>query len=182
MKNRILIILFLAMVVSCMNPQPRKPITHKSSSNYLKESINLNKELNLKEELAFEELMKLDSLSTYHTSSYGFWYKVEFKSKATYFPKKGDKLHFSYEVSNLNSEIIYSFDEIGMQQYFFEEQEIVTGLREGLKLMNEGDIVTFLFPSHKVFGYIGDQNKIGINQPLIIKINLSKIKKSNENN
>jgi gliding motility-associated peptidyl-prolyl isomerase len=182
MKNSIFSILFLAMVVSCMNPQPRKPITHKSSSNYLKESIDLNKELNLKEEKAFQELMELDSLNTYRNSSYGFWYKVEFKSDATYFPKKGDELHFSYEVSDLNSEIIYSFDEIGLQKYYFEEQEIISGLREGLKLMNEGDVVTFLFPSHKVFGYLGDQNKIEVNQPLIIKINLSKIKKSNENN
>jgi len=182
MKNKIIITFFLVIVISCMNPQPRKPIIHKTSSTYLKESIDLNKELNQKEELVFEELMKIDSLNTYHSSSQGFWYKMEFKNKTSYFPQKGDELNFSYEVSNLNSEIIYSFDEIGLQQYFFEEQEMITGIREGLKLMNEGDVFTFLFPSHKMYGYLGDQNKISVNQPLIIKINLRKIEKSNENN
>ena len=48
--------------------------------------------------------------------------------------------------------------------------------------MNEGDEVTFLFPSHKLYGYIGDKNKIDINQPLIYKVQLIKINKKNESN
>ena len=48
--------------------------------------------------------------------------------------------------------------------------------------MHEKDEVTFLFPSHKVFGYLGDENKIGINQPLIYKVKLNKINKKNESN
>ncbi|VAW22769.1 hypothetical protein MNBD_BACTEROID04-1927, partial [hydrothermal vent metagenome] len=41
---------------------------------------------------------------------------------------------------------------------------------------------TFLFPSHKVFGYLGDQKKIGVNQPLIYKVQLNKINRKNESN
>ena len=48
--------------------------------------------------------------------------------------------------------------------------------------MSEGDFATFLFPSHKVYGYLGDQKKIGINQPLIFKVQLNKINRKDENN
>ena len=48
--------------------------------------------------------------------------------------------------------------------------------------MGEGDVATFLFPSHKVYGYIGDDNKIEINQPLIYKVQIIKINKKNESN
>jgi gliding motility-associated peptidyl-prolyl isomerase len=80
-------------------------------------------------------------------------------------------------VSDLNNVLIYSQETIGEKTYMVDQQDIIEGLRNGLKLMNEGDIVTFLFPSHKVYGYSGDENKIGINQPLIYKVKLNKINK-----
>ena len=46
--------------------------------------------------------------------------------------------------------------------------------------MNEGDVVTFLFLSHVAYGFIGDQNKIEINQQLIYKVQLLKINVKNE--
>jgi FKBP-type peptidyl-prolyl cis-trans isomerase len=50
------------------------------------------------------------------------------------------------------------------------------GLRDGIKLMNEGEKVTFLFPSHMGYGYHGDNNRIGTNQPLICTVTLNDIK------
>lgn len=164
-----------------MNPVPRKPVTRKSSS-YMKESVSFNKNLNAVEEKKIKELIEKDTLSNYFASSNGFWYKYNFKSSNSYLPKFGDKLVYSYEVSNMNYELIYSRDEIGERTYALDQQEIIEGLRDGLKLMNEGDTVTFLFPSHKVYGYLGDENKVGINQPLIYKVQLNKIDRKNESN
>ena len=50
-----------------------------------------------------------------------------------------------------------------------------SGLREGLKLMKEGESITFIFPSQKAYGYYGDENKIGRNVPLICEVSLLKL-------
>jgi gliding motility-associated peptidyl-prolyl isomerase len=166
---------------SCNNPEARKPILRKSSSS-MQESVMFNKSLILAQENAFEKFIKQDSSSSYIASSYGFKYKYNIKSEASYFPKNGDEIIYTYDINTINLQPIYSKNEIGIQKYIVDKQEIVEGLREGLKLMNVGDDVTFLFPSHKVFGYLGDQKKIGINQPLIYKVQLIKINKKNESN
>jgi len=181
MKHSFLLIICSLLLFSCGNNAPRKPIVRKTSS-FMEESVSFNKSLIAEEEKLFQQLIKNDSLSTYKTSSNGFWYKFEQKSVSKYAPKFGDKLFYTYEVYSIKNTIIYTSKEIGEQIYLVDQQEIIEGLRSGLKLMAEKDVVTFLFPSHKVFGYLGDQNKIDINQPLIYKVQLIKIEKKNESN
>ncbi|MEX1384139.1 gliding motility-associated peptidyl-prolyl isomerase GldI [Lutibacter sp.] len=166
---------------SCNNPEARKPILKKSSST-MEESVLFNKALITAQENAFENLIKKDSLSTYIVSNFGFKYKFNKKSEVGYFPEIGDEIVYTYEIFDINMQLIYSASDIGIQKYVVDKQEIVEGLREGLKLMNVGDNATFLFPSHKVFGYLGDQKKVEINQPLIYKVQLIKINKKNESN
>ena len=62
-----------------------------------------------------------------------------------------------------------------------DQQELFTGLREGLKLMKAGETVTFLFPSQKAYGYYGDENKIGTNIPLICQVTVNSIIKKQTN-
>ncbi len=181
MKHSFLLLGISVILFSCGNTVARKPIVRKTSS-FMEESVSLNKSIILEEENAFKALMELDSLNTYIASSDGFWYKFDKKNVTEYVPEFGDELLYTYEVYDLNNTIIYTSEEIGEQKYFVDQQEIIEGLRNGLKLMNEGEIVTFLFPSHKVFGYLGDQKKIDINQSLIYKVQLIKIKKKNESN
>ena len=56
-----------------------------------------------------------------------------------------------------------------------DQEEIFTGLREGLKLMKPGETVTFLFPSQKAYGYYGDKNKIGTSTPVICEVTVNSI-------
>jgi len=181
MKNKVVVYILVFTLFSCANSIPRKPIVRKTTS-LMKESVSFNKSLNELEENKFKEIIKNDSLNTYNTSSNGFWYKFNNHNLTSYLPQRGDNLVYTYEVYDINNNIIYSKDEIGEQTYVVDKQEIIEGLRNGLKLMGEGDNVTFLFPSHKVFGYLGDQKKIGVNQPLIYKVQLNKINKQNESN
>ena len=180
MKNSFFIFLIFSLVASC-NVEPRRPILRKSSSG-IEQSVTLNKKIIAQQESDFNKIIKRDSLNVYIASDLGFWYTFNYKSEASYFPKNEDEVVYSFEVYNLNYDIIYTQEEIGIRNYIVDKQEIIEGLREGLKLMNVGDIATFLFPSHKVFGYLGDQIKIGINQPLIYKVQLIKINKKNESN
>ena len=181
MKHNFLLFIVSLLLFSCGNKEARRPIVRKTTS-FINESVSFNKSLIADEEKMFKVIMERDSLSTYIASPNGFWYKYEKKDTTKYLPKFRDKLLYTYEVYDINNSIIYTSQEIGEQSYIVDQQEIIEGLRNGLKLMSEGDKFTFLFPSHKVFGYLGDQKKIVINQSLIYKVQLNKIKKKNENN
>lgn len=179
MKTNVVLFLIFLGLVSCLRPEPRKPIQRKTSFND-NVSIEFNKQLNSKEEALFKLYMEQDSLKVYNSSSNGFWYAYNHKSENTKISKTGDIIEYNYEISTLDNNIIYNSNEIGKVNYIVDKQEIIKGLQFGLKLMNEGDVVTFLFPSHLAYGFIGDQNKIEINQQLIYKVQLLKINVKNE--
>ena len=141
----------------------------------MSESVKRNKELKNIEEEIFRLKMENDSINNYISSEYGFWYY--YKEKDTMnnkFVTTGDEVIFSYEVRNLNDSIIYSKEELGDKNYLVDKEELITGLQEGIKLMKEGEVVVFLFPSYKAYGYTGDE-RIGTNEPLIYIVQLKKI-------
>jgi gliding motility-associated peptidyl-prolyl isomerase len=175
MKSKLIFLLLLIVFfVSCDKPTPRKPVVRKSST-FLKESIERNKVINKLEEEALLQLMASDSSHHYLSSANGFWYyyisKDSISSKST---GTGDEVFYSYEIKDINSKVLYTMDELGERSYLIDKQELITGLQDGLKLMKEGEIVTFLFPSHKAYGYSG-YKKIGSNQPLIYTVTVNKI-------
>ena len=87
-------------------------------------------------------------------------------------PKKGDVAFFNYEIKDLKGNIIYSEVELKPQTYAVDKQNIMTGLREGIKLMHKNEKIAFLFPSHIAYGYHGDDKKIGSNQPILCTVTL----------
>ena len=71
-------------------------------------------------------------------------------------------------------------EELGTKSYLVDKEELITGLQDGIKLMKEGETISFLFPSYKAFGYTGN-DKVGPNEPLIYSVQLLKINKISEN-
>ena len=183
MKYNILLILIL-ILASCSSPKPRKPVS-RSTSTFLKKSIDRNKALNKIEENYFKKIMQNDTLNKYHKSNTGFWYFYNKKETTnSKLPVKGDLTVINYEIRDLNNNVIFTQEELGSKGqknkkdrlYKIDSEEFITGLQEGIKLMHVGDKITFLFPSNKVFGITGFQDKISPNQPLIIEILLKEIK------
>ncbi len=182
MRNSILIIILLG-ILSCSSPKARKPIS-RTTSTFLNESIERNKKLNKIEEDFFKELMQKDSLHNYKKSNTGFWYFTKnLKDTLKIMPKKGDHVIINYEIKDVFNNIIYSKEELGSREqqikgdrlYKIDGEEFITGLQEGIKLMHLGETTTFLFPSNKVFGVTGFQDRIAPNQPLIITVFLKEI-------
>ena len=179
MNKKIIGILLLALVTSCSIPEPRKPVVRKTSS-FMSESVERNKKLNNAEEELFRNRMERDSLHTYVNSEFGFWYY--YKKKDTLNSKNvlaGDEVIFSYEIRSFNDSIIYSKEELGDRNYLVDKEELITGLQEGIKLMKEGEVVVFLFPSYKAYGYTGNE-RIGSNEPLIYSVHLKAINNKNK--
>jgi gliding motility-associated peptidyl-prolyl isomerase len=166
-------IILIALVSGCKQPQEaRRPISQTSGS-FMKKSVARNKKLVASEEDQIKAIIKKDTAETYLSSTKGYWYAyIEQNEIDTLTPKKGDVAFFDYEIKDLNQNIIYSELELRPQVYRVDKQEIMMGLRDGIKLMHRNEKVKFLFPSHMGFGYHGDNKKIGINQPLLCTVTL----------
>ena len=183
MKNiKFGVVLFIAVLlfVSCKQQQARMPISH-SSGTFMKESAERNKKLVRGEEGKIDSIIKSNPNIKYIASQKGYWYYYENKNdKDTLRPKKGDVANFDYEIKDIQGKIIYSQLELQPQSYIVDKQNIMMGLRHGIKLMHKNETVTFLFPSHMAYGYPGDNRRIGTNEPLICTVTLTDFKPVNK--
>lgn len=179
MKNNLIYLILIVIFSSCSKPEPRKPIIRKTSS-FMTESVERNRALNNMEEDLLKQKMEKDGRFDYINSEYGFWYYYMVKDTLNNkFATTGDEVIFSYEVRTLNDSIIYSKEELGIQNYLVDKEELITGLQEGIKLMKEGETVVFLFPSYKAYGYTGNE-RVRSNEPLIYTVNLKEIINKNK--
>jgi gliding motility-associated peptidyl-prolyl isomerase len=185
MKHTSLFLILLVLsLAGCKLPEARRPVTQNSGS-FINESIMRNRDLVAKEEAEILKLIKKDSTTEYLASNNGFWYYYNKKSNDSLkaeFPKFKDIVKFDYTIKHLNGDVIYDQSELPTKTYAMDKEELFSGLREGLKLMREGEVVTFIFPSHKAFGYYGDKNKIGPNVPIITTVSLYSIIHETNNN
>lgn len=179
--RKIALIFFFSLLVGCISNQPeaRKPVSY-SSGSFLKESAAINKKIVEVEKAEILDIIEKNSDKKYQNSPDGFWFTHVEKSNSrdSIFPKKGDLVVFEYDLLKLNGDTIYSKKDIGVREYFIDQERIFSGLRQGLKLMQEGETVTFLFPSYKAFGYYGDLDRIGSNVPLKSTVTLISIKQN----
>ena len=151
------------------------------SGTFIDASIERNKKLVEAEEAQIAAIMAANPKEEYITSDNGFWYFYRTKDTlGTATAKFGDLVKFTYNVVDLDGNMILSEKENGVQEFVIDQtnQELITGIRQGLKLMREGEMVTFLFPSHKAYGYYGIIDKIGANVPVKSTVTLKSIEKT----
>ena len=163
--NKLTIIIFfsLLLAVGCKSPEARQPISVKTGS-FIDDSVERNKKLNAREQSHIQKIIEEQTDKSFIASESGFWYYYNIKTDSD-----------TLSTPNFGDIIDYNYEDINTQRYVMDQQELFTGLREGLKLMKSGETVTFLFPSQKAYGYYGDQNKIGSNTPLICEVTVFSI-------
>ena len=181
MRKLSFLILAICCVIACKSPEARRPVSQ-SSGSFINESVERNKKIVAQEEEMIQKIISEDSTNTYISSPNGFWYYYHTKdTSATRTPQFGDLVEFEYSMKTLDGRQIYSKEELPRRTYVMDQEELFTGLREGLKLMHEGETVTFLFPSHKAYGYYGDKDRIGTNWPILSTVTLYTITSPNTN-
>lgn len=174
---------FFAIAASCKGPEARRPV-QQSTGTFIQESAERNKALYTDEKEKIEKIIKADTTQDYIASESGFWYYYNIKDTVSApKPKIGDDVTFTYNVKELNGTLILSEEEVGLQRYKVDQtnQELISGIRDGIKLMQEGETVTFIFPSYKAYGYYGIENKLGTNIPIKSTVTLKTIKQTPEN-
>jgi gliding motility-associated peptidyl-prolyl isomerase len=173
--SKIILMAFFATVLftSCKQHQEARRPVSQSSGSFMKQSIARNKKLIAGEEDQIDSVIKSNPAKKYIASKKGYWYYYESRNLTdSLTPKKGDIALFDYEIKDLKGNIIYSQAELQPQVYKVDKQEIMMGLRDGIKLMRKTEKVNFLFTSHMGYGFHGDNNKIGTNQPLSCTVTL----------
>jgi gliding motility-associated peptidyl-prolyl isomerase len=174
---RIIIPVAIAVLVSsCSQQQARRPLTQ-TSGKFMKESMNRNIKLIANEEALIDSVIQKNPERKYIATPKGYWYYYETENTIdTLTPKRGDVAFFDYEITDLKGNLIYSEVELKPQTYLVDKQNILMGLRDGIKLMHKNEKVSFLFPSHLGHGYRGDNDRIPPNLPLIVTVSLRDFK------
>ena len=172
-KNSLLVVLSACFLWSCeQNQEARRPFSQASGS-FMKKSIERNKKLVASEEDRIQAVIKKNAGIEFLASKKGYWYHFSKRNmQDTLTPKKGDVAFYDYEVKDLKGNIIYTKEETQPQTYYVDKQNIMMGLRDGIKLMRKKETFVFLFPSHMGYGYHGDNKKIGTNIPLLCTVTL----------
>jgi len=173
LKLSIYTLLFTVLLSSCKHhEEARRPIS-RASGTFMKKSADRNKKLVANEEDVIKKIIKSNPKVKYYATPKGYWfYYDERNTNETAAPRKGDIAYFNMEVKDIKGNIIYSDSDLGPQTYYVDKQDIMMGLRDGIKRMHKNETVTFLFPSHMAYGYHGDNKKIGTNESLIVTITL----------
>lgn len=177
MRN-VALFLIACSLNSCMRLQPRKPL-NKKDTVFFEESVVRNRAQNSYEQELIQKAIAVDSILNYSAAPSGFWYAyLKQNQNPSPRPQKGDQVVFSYRIENLAQELLYNEESLGKVTYYIDEEELLPGLRKGVKLMQAGEVVAFYFPSYLCYAYQGDGEKIGINQPLRFIVHLESLIKN----
>ncbi len=170
-----------SLLMSCADrEEPRHPVSHGSGS-FLKKSVEISKMVVADEEAIFDSIMKSNAEREYILSQKGYWYTIiEPSHTEDYLPEVGDWVYFDSEITSVTGDSIYRKGELKTREYLVDKEEIIIGLRDGLKRLKKGEKAQFLFPSHVAYGYLGDKQRIGMNVPIIYTVTIRDIKKQDE--
>lgn len=176
-SNFIFFFTLILFLFCCQDNPARMPVSQKSGT-FMKESVERNKVLNAIEEATIDSLLNLKPELKFEKSLKGYKYLItKTNPQATALPEAGDLVTFDYEISDIFGKVIYSREELGTFKYKVDKQDLMIGLRDGIKRLKVGEEAVFYFPSHLCFGYRGDDNKIGVNFPLKINVYILNIEK-----
>ncbi len=167
------VVILCCFLISCVENEPRRPV-RKSTTNFYKELIAQNKKLNQREQNYIKYLISKDTANHYIASNSGFWYTYNVKNNQKLdLPKKGDEVEIIYNVTDIHGNTLYKNQK---KYYKVDKEDFIPALQDGIKLMKPNEIITFVIPSYRAFGTVGDNNKVNINQPIKSTVQLINIK------
>ncbi len=82
----------------------------------------------------------------------------------------------NYKISLLDGTLCYSSDSTGAKVFLIGQDNVETGLHEGIQLLHVGDKAIFILPSHLAHGLMGDDSKIPPKASVIYDIELVSVR------
>ncbi|WP_333662179.1 FKBP-type peptidyl-prolyl cis-trans isomerase [Chishuiella changwenlii] len=174
MKRIILIAFALIGLLSCEQKVIQYPVEY-SNDDFMKRSEERGKILHQEELQWFDEYMKKSDLKYVKTSS-GFWISNN-GQRTEQTANKGDYIEFQYQVTDLENNVIYSYQDNGIKKVVLGKADLARGLHAGLQYIPQGESAKLLLPSFLGYGGYGDEGKIGPDEPIIMDVKVLKINK-----
>jgi FKBP-type peptidyl-prolyl cis-trans isomerase len=88
----------------------------------------------------------------------------------------GMEATINYTVKLLDGTLCYSSDSLGEKTFLVEQDNVESGLHEGIQKLREGDKALFILPSHIAHGLLGDDSKIPSHSSVIYEIELLSVR------
>jgi FKBP-type peptidyl-prolyl cis-trans isomerase len=167
------ITLFFFQFESCEHHS--KNVSQLSEKQIQESLIKANQKLS-KNEIADIEAYILRNDLKMEKSGTGLRYFIYGEGKGD-FAKSGMKAKVNFKISLLNGRVCYSSDSTGFEQFVVDNDQVESGLHEGIKRMKVGNKAKFILPSHLAHGLIGDEDKIPARAPIIYEIELLELNK-----
>lgn len=156
-------LLIFAVLMSCSEEQPKEP-----EFKWTKEhSTALNKNLAIEEEIDIKLFLEQHKDWQMTKTGSGLQYYIYEKGDGPK-SKVGNLAEVEYTISLLDGTVCYKTESYEVEEFKIDHSQIETGIQEGVKLLNKGDKVKFIIPSHLAHGLIGDLNKIPPLTPLVV--------------
>jgi FKBP-type peptidyl-prolyl cis-trans isomerase FkpA len=154
-----------------------KKETGPSNPNEIREpSINTNKTLMKKESDDIDQYVKRHGWdSTMQVSGTGLRYMIYEKGKGPQ-AEKGRYATVKYKITLLDGRECYSSEKDGPKEFLIGQDNVESGLHEGVALLHVGDKAIFILPSHLAHGLMGDNNKIPPRSSVVYDIELTALR------
>lgn len=162
------LLFFCMLIISCVRQSPQIPsnkgiVTDQNAASLLV----INENLAHKEDSILKEFVLHQDIA-FKRSDIGFWYKIDHVGKG---PGIKDSVgcKVSYKLLSINGKALRNED----KQIVIGKKQLVSGVEEGIKLMNRGDSATFIIPWYLAYGMKGDGPVIPPYTSLICKMKVS---------
>lgn len=135
----------------------------------------VKEDFELDREIIEEYKVKNDTLD-FKNNANAFWWASLEKDKKAKSIDSSVQIEYQYAIYNFKDQEVYSKEEIGTQYAVLGKTKQIRALTEIFKELTEGEKAILLVPSFSAYGFSGDGNKIGSAQPIIIKVEILKLK------
>lgn len=104
----------------------------------------------------------------------GLWYQVLEEGDGPT-PEEGDRVVYAYQTRLLDGKLCYQADTIHPETIVIGNGSVITGLAEGLSLMQEGAVARLIIPPYLAHGNFGDRDCIPGSAILLIRIRVMEV-------
>lgn len=169
MKQAAIIITFGIFLFSCSEekPKPQDKLTKEQMTDL---SVQMNTWDADRQQDEIDQYIKRHGWIMQQTKS-GVYYMTLKEGKGDS-AKSGQMAKVTYDIFLLDGTRCYSSDSIGPKEFAIGEDYVESGLHEGILLMQVGDQMRFVLPSHLAHGLTGDQDKIPPRSSVVYEVTL----------
>ena len=167
----LLVNLFFA---ACNNDKSKPKLPDFESKNFQDKLVNANKIYVEKENDEIDQYIAHRGWNMTETGT-GLRYMIV-KNGTGELAKPDQHAKVNFKISLLDGTLCYSSDSTGAKEFLIEQDDVESGLHEGIQYMHVGDKAIMILPSHLAHGLIGDQSRIPPHASVMYELDLLSVR------